>query len=185
MKVCHRGGSQGGHVLDGSSALKILILLAMNIIPFFVVVIVVSCTKSNWLKAKADSPTPNTQPHSDKGKTVGLLLRLCAGIAGGRGMVVILDSGFCVLQGLVELKKISVFASAVIKKRRNWPKYVPGELIDDQMKEKEIGDVDAWKNGTLEGVPYNIMSMKDVDYTMKLMSTYGSTLPTEAASNQF
>jgi hypothetical protein len=26
-----------------------------------------------------DAPTPNTQPHSDKGKTVGLLLRLCQG----------------------------------------------------------------------------------------------------------
>jgi hypothetical protein len=48
-----------------------------------------------------DAPTPNTQPaHSNKGKTAGLLLRLCEGIA-GRGMVVILDSGFCVLQGLV------------------------------------------------------------------------------------
>jgi hypothetical protein len=34
-----------------SSALKNLILLAMNIIPF-VVVIVASCTKSNWLKVK-------------------------------------------------------------------------------------------------------------------------------------
>jgi hypothetical protein len=110
-----------------------------------------------------DAPTPNTQQHSDKGRTVGLLLRLCACIA-SRGMVVILDSGFCVLQGLVELKKIGVFASAIIKKCCYWPKYVPGELIDDQMKGKEIGDVDAL-NGTLEGVPYIIMCMKDVDYT--------------------
>jgi hypothetical protein len=40
-----------------------------------------------------DAPTPNTQPHSDKGRTVGLLLRLCAGIA-SRGMVVlVLDDG--------------------------------------------------------------------------------------------
>jgi hypothetical protein len=78
-----------------------------------------------------DAPTPNTQPHSDKGgRTVGLLLRICAGIA-GRGMVVILDSGFCVLQGLVELKTIGVFASALNKKWRYWPKYVPGEQIDD------------------------------------------------------
>jgi hypothetical protein len=50
MKVCQHG-SQGGHVVDGSSALESLILLVMNIIPF-VVVIVASCTKSNWLKAK-------------------------------------------------------------------------------------------------------------------------------------
>jgi hypothetical protein len=64
-----------------------------------------------------DALTPNTQPHSDnKGRTVCLQLRLCAGIAGRGMMVVILDSGFCVLQGLVELKKIGIFASAVIKK---------------------------------------------------------------------
>jgi hypothetical protein len=44
-------GSPDGHVLDGSSALGSLILLAMNIIPC-VVVIVASGTKSNWLKAK-------------------------------------------------------------------------------------------------------------------------------------
>jgi hypothetical protein len=52
MKAC-KHGSQGRHVLlgDGPSALKSLILLAMNIIPY-VVVIVASCTKSNWLKAK-------------------------------------------------------------------------------------------------------------------------------------
>jgi hypothetical protein len=50
MKACQHG-SQGGHVLDESSALKSLILLVMNIIPF-VVVIVAPCTKSNWLKAK-------------------------------------------------------------------------------------------------------------------------------------
>jgi hypothetical protein len=55
-------------------------------------------------------------------------------------------------------------------------------MIDDRMKDKEIGDVDAL-NGTIDDVPYNIMCMKDVDYTMKLMLTYGSTLPTEAASN--
>jgi hypothetical protein len=51
------------------------------------------------------------------------------------------------------------------------------------MKDKDIGDADAL-NGTLDGVPYNIRCMKDVDYTMKLISTYGLTLPTEAASNQ-
>jgi hypothetical protein len=53
MKACQHAGSQGGHVLDAgsSSALESLILLVMNIIPF-VVVIMASCTKSNWLKAK-------------------------------------------------------------------------------------------------------------------------------------
>jgi hypothetical protein len=49
MKAC-RPGSQGGHVLDGSSALKSLILLAMNIIPFVVVIVASWCTKLNWLR---------------------------------------------------------------------------------------------------------------------------------------
>jgi hypothetical protein len=53
------------------------------------------------------------------------------------------------------------------------------------MEEKDIGDVDVL-NRTLDGVLYNIMMcMKDVDYTIKLMSTYGLTLPADTALNQF
>ena len=44
----------------------------------------------------------------------------------GTGMVVVLDSGFCVLEGVIELQKRGVFTAALIKKRRYWPKYVPG-----------------------------------------------------------
>ncbi len=43
--------------------------------------------------------------HDDKGgKTIGLLLRLTKPVW-GTGKVVILDSGFCVLKGIIELKK--------------------------------------------------------------------------------
>jgi hypothetical protein len=53
------------------------------------------------------------------------------------------------------------------------------------MKEKEIGDVNALNGIIADGVPYNIMCMKDVYYTMKLlMSKYGLTLPMEAASTR-
>jgi hypothetical protein len=107
-------------------------------------------------------------------KTTGLLLRLCKPLA-GRGAVVILDSGFCVLQGLIELKKIGVFASAVIKKRKYWPKYVPGDEVAIHMFDKEVGECDSLK-GTLDGVAYDIFCLKHVDYVMKLMSTYGSLL---------
>ena len=47
----------------------------------------------------------NTKLYEDKGKTAGLLLQLCQGIF-STGKVIILDSGFYVLQGLVELKKL-------------------------------------------------------------------------------
>ena len=43
-------------------------------------------------------------PKDRHGKTCGLLLRLCESIY-NTGKIVVLDSGFCVLKGLVELKK--------------------------------------------------------------------------------
>jgi hypothetical protein len=61
------------------------------------------------------------------GKTVGLLLRLTRSLW-GTAKVVVLDSGFCVLQGIVELKKRGVFAAALIRKRRYWPKWIPGTM---------------------------------------------------------
>jgi hypothetical protein len=76
-----------------------------------------------------------------------------------------------------------VFASAVVKKRRYWPKYVPGDLMDAHMPFKDIGEVDSYK-GVLLDVPYDLFCMKDVDYTMKIMSTYGSLLPKDGAPDK-
>jgi hypothetical protein len=68
-----------------------------------------------------------------------------------------------------------VFASAVIKKRKYGPKYVPGMAMDARMLSKEIGQTDAIQ-GVLEGTPYNLFVMKDAEFNMKLMSTYGSLI---------
>ena len=51
------------------------------------------------------------------GKTVGLLLRMTENIWHS-GRVVVLDSGFCVLLALIEIKKKGLFAAAVIKKKK-------------------------------------------------------------------
>jgi Transposase IS4 len=70
---------------------------------------------------------------ADKPKTVGLLLPLCSTIFQS-GRVTILDSSFCVLQGILELCQRGVFASAVIKKLKYWPKNVPGVSMDQRME---------------------------------------------------
>jgi Transposase IS4 len=119
------------------------------------------------------------------GNTVGLLLHMCRCLS-GHGTVVILDSGLCVLQGLIELKKIGAFASAVIKKRRYWPKYVPGEATNAYMNTTypdKIGQCDSL-HGMLDNVPYDLFVMRDGDYNMKLMSTYGQLLPKENAKDK-
>ena len=85
----------------------------------------------------------------------------------------ILDSGFCVLKGIIELHKNGVFASALIKKRRYWPKYIHGDEIKEHFKDKEVGDADSWA-GQLDDVPFHVFGMKEPDYVMSLMSTNGT-----------
>ena len=58
------------------------------------------------------------------------------------GRVVIMDSGFCVLQALIDLLLVGVYSSAVIKKRRYWPKHIDGKGIDQYFQTKEVGQCD-------------------------------------------
>ena len=90
-------------------------------------------------------------------------------------MVAILDSGFCVLKGIVELKKRGVYASALIKKRKYWPKYSKGDIIRQHFDEKAVGGCDSWK-GNMEEVPFHVYAMKEPDYVMSLILTYVANL---------
>ena len=47
------------------------------------------------------------------------------------GKCVVLDSGFCVSKGITSLLKFGVYADALIKNRKYWPKGVPGYSIDE------------------------------------------------------
>ncbi len=51
-------------------------------------------------------PAHLPQEHSDLGSTIGLMVRFTNSLQ-GTGKVVVLDSGFCVLKGVIELKKRS------------------------------------------------------------------------------
>ena len=108
----------------------------------------------------------------EKGRTAGLLLRLCESIMHS-GRVVIMDSGFYVLQALIELLLVGVYSSTVINKRRYWPKYRDGEGIDQHFQTKEVGQCDS-HSGTLSGKAFSIFYMKEGNYTMKLMAKYGA-----------
>ena len=86
---------------------------------------------------------PSLDPEK-KGPTVSLLLQMCKCLYSS-GTVVILDSRFCVVQGIIELLKKGVYAGAQIKKRRHWPKFVKG---GDQMMDDMTND----SYGTTKGV---------------------------------
>ncbi len=124
-----------------------------------------------------DRPTQLGRPEYEveHGKTGGLLLRLTKSIHQSARYVV-LDSGFCVLKGLISLVKSGVFACSLIKKRRYWPAYCQGETIDQYFVGKNIGDTAAVE-GELDGVPYNIWCFKEPDYVCKMFGTAGGLNP--------
>jgi hypothetical protein len=115
-----------------------------------------------------------------EGATVGLLKHLTKSIWYS-GRAIVLDSGFCVLAGLVALRLVGVFAAALIKKRRYWPKYIPGDDIIQHFDDKEVGAVDALF-GTLNGVNFHVFAMKEPDYVMQIMSTWQTLREMEKGS---
>ena len=87
------------------------------------------------------------------GKTVGLFLRTMKSYF-STGRYVILDSGFCVLKGLVQLRKKGVFVYDFIKKRIYWPEMVLCEDTEDHFQEVEAGETDAI-HGTVDVFIHN------------------------------
>jgi hypothetical protein len=49
----------------------------------------------------------------------------------GQGKVVVGDSGFCVRDGVIACHRAGVFFQAYVKKRKAWPRGVPGDEIDE------------------------------------------------------
>ena len=90
------------------------------------------------------------------------------------GRYVILDSGFCVLKGLIKLRKKGIFACAVINKRIYWPSMVSVKDIEDNFGEVEVGEIDTIQ-GTVDDIIYNLWVTKEPNYVMKMMAT-GSIL---------
>jgi hypothetical protein len=127
------------------------------------------------LREGKDAPTgAPLHPTEGKGKTTGLLLRLCSTMLGSSRCVV-LDSGFCVLKAIIELRRNGVYAASLIKKRRYWPAHVDGQEVIDRFNFEEIGFCDA-RHGNLGGIPFTIYGLKEQKYVLMMMSTYGTLL---------
>lgn len=82
---------------------------------------------------------------------------------------------FFVSRAIIELRKRGVIALALTKKHRYWPKYIDNNAIDKHFKDKDVGSVDSLP-GEMLNIPFHVFGMKDPDYVMKLMSTYGTNV---------
>jgi hypothetical protein len=77
-----------------------------------------------------------------------------------------------VLKALVELRRVGIYSAAVIKKRRYWPKYILGQEVADHFIGKQVRLFDV-QYGKLNGINFGVFAMKEPDYLMSLMETYG------------
>ena len=106
--------------------------------------------------------------YSNLGTTVRLMLQMCKPLfRSGKAMV--MDSGFCVSDGIVALAEKGVYAAALIKKRRYWPKGVPRDAIKTYFANKEVGNNKMFESKSASGKSFRIFCMKEPDYTMKVM----------------
>ena len=71
---------------------------------------------------------------------VVLVARICFCIC-GLGQVVVLDLGFGYVSTLVELWKLGLFSTYVIKKKNGWPKDTRTEEVLSEIHGKDIGTI--------------------------------------------
>ena len=69
-----------------------------------------------------------------------------------------------------------MFAAALIKNRRYWSKYIPSDNIVAHFAEKWIDESDALQ-GMVDDVEFHVVAMKEPDYVMMFMTTYGTLAP--------
>ena len=55
----------------------------------------------------------------------------------------LMESGFCVLKGVVVMLVHGVYGTTVVKKKRYWPKYYKGDAIESCFRDKKVGGVYA------------------------------------------
>ena len=103
----------------------------------------------------------------------------------GTGKVVSMDSGFCVTCGILHLHDHGVYGQALIKKRKYWPKGVPGDQISKYFEGKPLGFVKTLQQD-MDGVQFNIHCTRDDRFVTKMMSTHGllNLVPTHTTWRQ-
>jgi hypothetical protein len=87
---------------------------------------------------------------------------------------IVLESGFCVLKAIIELRKNGLFGCALIKNRGTGLTGVLGDAMQRFFDKEGVNIRDHHAiAGTIDGVAYNLWGMKEPDYVMGMMATGG------------
>jgi hypothetical protein len=90
----------------------------------------------------------------------------------GTGKVVVTDSHFCIRDGVTACHKKGVNFQAYVKKRQHRQKGVPGDHIDEYLREAPLGHCKTLVQ-EFDGVPFLVHCCRDADWVSKIMLTHG------------
>ena len=122
-----------------------------------------------------DTPPQISKQFLQHGKTAGLLLCMLESYF-HTARYIVLNSGFCVLKGIIKLRKTGLFGCALIKKRRYWPAGILGNAMQQFFDANGVNVGDNHDHaiaGTMDGMAYNLWGMKEPDYAMRMMAMGG------------
>ena len=90
----------------------------------------------------------------------------------------ILDCGIRVIQDILKLDNVGVFASALIKKRQYRPRRIKGKEIKDYSADYQVREIHCLP-GELNEVKFDAFTMKEPDCVPISVSIYGSLIENE------
>ena len=130
----HPQGSKYQSIADGDKSGSKLIMWRVKLIK----------GKKDWPK-RGDGLYTFTSKYEQQGYTTTTVLFLeMTKPINGTGRVVTGNSGFCATQSILALPSHGVYAQFLIKKRKYWPKGVPGVYIDKYMSNKLFGATESF-----------------------------------------
>lgn len=110
-------------------------------------------------------------------KIAALVVRMTTPIWGS-GRAVLLDSGFGYIPSVVQLKNKGLYATAVIKKKRAWPKHTQAEDAIQEMVGKDVGTIRVrrgrYKTSFGEEQIY-LVALADSLHTSLMLSNWATT----------
>ena len=100
-------------------------------------------------------------------REIGLMIPVMRSIC-ITGKVVIMDRNFYLLKLISEMRKRGFYGSALIKKRRYWPRGFHRYSMYDYFSVKTFGDVGCC-SGEWGKTSLNVFVLKDPDYNIMMM----------------
>ena len=89
--------------------------------------------------------------------------------------IFVLNSDLFVLQVLVDIKKNGLFVYTLIKKTWYWSRQLNFKKINYHFTEKDYVAKDSIHGG-IDNFPVRVIAIREEDYRMIIMSTYGKNI---------